>query len=290
MMRHFQGAVPSLGIAGLRVTTDIIGGAAKGTERRPFGIFLLFDLKSAALTAILHDHELQRLRVGAESGAAARCLARADAKTVGVLGSGYQAETQLAAVCAVRTVESAQVYSPTPEHRRRFSQRMEEQLEIPVIPVDSARQAVENKDLVLASTNASKPVLDGSWLCEGAHVTSIVNSDQRYPRRELDDQTFARAQIVAIASVAQTREDHAADVFDAVAAGALDWGKVCNLGEILTGQRAGRTDRRQITVFKNNGLAVEFSAVAWKAYALAVAAGAGEQIPDHFFPGLNTRL
>jgi ornithine cyclodeaminase/alanine dehydrogenase-like protein (mu-crystallin family) len=287
MMRQFQGAVPSLGVAGLRVTTDVIGTSADSAQRRPFGIFLLFDLASAALLAMLHDHELQRLRVGAESGVAARCLARDDAKTVGVLGSGYQAETQLAAICAVRAIEYAQVYSPTPEHRRRFSQRMEKDLEISVVPVDSAREVVENKDLVLASTNASKAVLNGSWLREGTHVTSIVNSDQRYPRRELDNETFARAQIVAITSVEQTRQDHAADIYDAIAAGTLDWETICDLGEILTGERSGRTNHQQITVFKNNGLAVEFSALAWKVYELALAAGAGEQIPARYFPPLN---
>lgn len=287
MMRQFQGAVPSLGVAGLRVTTDVVGDAANNAQRRPFGMFLLFDLASAALLAILHDHELQRLRVGAETGAAARCLGRADAKTVGVLGSGYQAETQLAAVCAVRAIERAEVYSPTTEHRSRFALRMEKQLQIPVLPRETPSDAVKDKDLVLASTNAAQPVLDASWLSEGAHVTSIVNSDGRYPRRELDNETFARAAIVAIGSLEQSRQDHAADIFEAVAAGALDWEKICDLGEILTGQRAGRKNRAQITVFKNNGLAVEFSALAWKVYRLALAAGAGEEIPDHYFPALN---
>lgn len=289
MMRQFQGAVPSLGVAGLRVTTDGVGTVPHNARRRPFGIFLLFDLASAALLAVLHDHELQRLRVGAETGAATRCLGRAGAKTAGVLGSGYQAETQLAAVCAVRAIERAEVYSPTSEHRSRFARRMEKELEIPVIPVDTPDEAVKNKDLVLASTNASKPVLDGAWLSEGAHVTSIVNSDRRYPRRELDNKTFARAEIVAIGSLEQSRQDHAADIFEAIAAGALAWEKICDLGEILNGQRAGRANLAQITVFKNNGLAVEFSALAWKIYQLALNAGAGEQIPDHYFPGLHSR-
>jgi ornithine cyclodeaminase/alanine dehydrogenase-like protein (mu-crystallin family) len=287
MMRQFQGAVPSLGAAGLRVTTDVVGAVDDAARRRPFGIFLLFDLASAALLAVIHDHELQRLRVGAETGVAARCLGHAGARTVGLLGSGYQAATQLAAVCAGRAIERTEIYSPTAEHRSRFAWRMEKELEIAVVPVDTAREAVENKDLVLASTNASTPVLDGTWLSPGAHVTSIVNSDRRYPRRELDNETFARAAIVAIGSLEQSRQDQAADISEALAAGALDPGRLCDLGEILTGQRPGRENRSQITVFKNNGLAVEFSALAWKIYQLALAAGAGETIPDRYFPALR---
>ena len=109
--------------------------------------------------------------------------------------------------------------------------------------------------IVLASTNASAPVLDGAWLTPGAHITSIVNSDQRFPRRELDNETFARASLVVIGYVEQTKQDHAADILEAIQAGVLNWRRICQLGEILTGARTGRTGPEDITVFKNNGLA-----------------------------------
>jgi ornithine cyclodeaminase/alanine dehydrogenase-like protein (mu-crystallin family) len=89
-MRHFQGALPKLGVAGLRVTTDLLGPKVYRPDLRPFGAFLLFDLRTAALLAVVHDHELQRMRVGAETGVAARQLARTNAKRVGLLGSGFQ--------------------------------------------------------------------------------------------------------------------------------------------------------------------------------------------------------
>ena len=101
MMRNFQGAIPELGVMGLRITTDVIGASAHKPELRSFGSFMLFDLNTAGLLAIFHDHQLQRMRVGAETGLAARYISRRDAKTVGLLGSGYQAETQLAAICAI---------------------------------------------------------------------------------------------------------------------------------------------------------------------------------------------
>jgi ornithine cyclodeaminase/alanine dehydrogenase-like protein (mu-crystallin family) len=282
-MRNFHGAVPALGAAGLRITTDMLGGRSHRPDQRPFGAFLLFDIESAGLIAVIHDHELQRLRVGAESGVAARHLARADATTVGLLGTGFQAETQLAAACAVRRIESVAVYSPTAERRRTFAERMSQRLAIAVTPVASPQEAIANRDIVLLSTNASAPVLAGSWLAPGAHVTSIVNSDQRFPRRELDNATFARAALVAIGYMEQTRQDQAADIFEAIAAGALSWQKICQLGEILTGARPGRDRPDDITVFKNNGLAVEFVALAVKLYGLARSQGRGEEIPQRYF-------
>ena len=287
-MRNFHGAVPALGVAGLRLTTDMFGATLHRPDLRPFGAFLLFDINTAALLAVIHDHELQRLRVGAETGVALRHLARAGAATVGVLGAGFQAETQLAAAGAVRRIDSVEVYSPTVERRTAFADRMGQRLSLPVRPVASARHAVANKMIVLASTSASAPVLDGAWLAPGAHVTSIVNSDQRFPRRELDNKTFARASLVAIGYLEQTKQDHAADIFEAIQAGVLNWQRICQLGEILTGARAGRTAPDDITVFKNNGLAVEFVALAAKAYEIARAQGRGEEIPEHYFSGLRS--
>ena len=287
-MRNFHGAVPALGVAGLRLTTDMLGATLHRPDLRPFGTFLLFDINTAALLAVIHDHELQRIRVGAETGVAMRHLAGAGAATVGVLGAGFQAETQLAAACAVRRIDSVEVYSPTVERRTAFAHRMGQRLSIPVRPVASAQQAIANKMIVLASTNASAPVLDGAWLAPGAHITSIVNSDKRFPRRELDNETFARASLVVIGYVAQTKQDHAADIFEAIQAGVLNWRRICQLGEILTGARTGRTAPDDITVFKNNGLAVEFVSLAAKAFEIARAQGCGEEIPEHYFSGLRS--
>ena len=287
-MRDFQGALPSLNVAGIRITTDMLGPKQPRSEARPFGAFLLFDLSTASLLAVIHDHELQRLRVGAETGVAARHLARKDAKTVGLLGSGFQAETQLLAVCSEREVERVEVYSPNPGHRSSFAQKMEKKLGISVMAVESAERAVKDKQLILASTNSTEPILNGSWISEGAHITSIVNSDQRFRRRELDDETFARADIVVVGYLEQTQRDHAADIFEAIEAGALDWARVCELGDVISGKRPGRRNSDQITIFKNSGLAVEFVALASEAYQIARSQGRGEEIPSHYFSALRS--
>jgi alanine dehydrogenase len=282
-MRNFQGALLNLNVAGMRVTTDILGSKEHRPGARPFGAFLLFDLSTAALLAVVHDHELQRMRVGAETGVAARHLAPTGAKRVGLLGSGFQAETQLLAICGERPIEFVEVYSRNPERRKRFAEKMENALSIPVVPVESAERAVSGKEIILASTNSAEPVFEGRWIGEGAHVTSIVNSDQRFRRRELDNETFARAALVAVGYLQQTRHDHAADIFEAIEAGALDWKRVCELADIISGRRAGRENLAQITVFKNNGLAVEFLALAARAYQSARSQGRGEEIPSRYF-------
>jgi ornithine cyclodeaminase/alanine dehydrogenase-like protein (mu-crystallin family) len=289
-LRNFLGAIPQLDVAGIRLTTDLLGSKTHRPNQRPFGTFLLFDLATAALLAVIHDHELQRIRVGAETGVAIRHLASAEASLVGILGSGFQAEAQLAAACAVRAIRAVEVFSPNPERRAHFARRMEPRFGVPITAVPSAREAVSGKEIVLAATNSSSPVLDGSWIAGGAHVTSIVNSDQRFPRRELDNATFGRAHLVAIGYLEQTRQDHAADIFEAVEAGALDWARVCQLGEVLIGARAARTRPDDITVFKNNGLAVEFAALAAKVYRLALERGRGEEIPARYFSGLRSPL
>jgi len=289
MMRHFQGAIPELGVMGLRITTDVIGPSVHKPELRSFGSFMLFDLNSAGLLAVFHDHELQRMRVGAETGVAARYLSRSDAKTVGMLGSGYQAETQLAAICAVRAIDNVRVYSPTEANRATFAATQSRKIGVTVTAVDSAQQAVEDADVVLASTNASSPVLDGNWLKEGSHVTSIVNSDRRIPRRELDNRTFARAAIVGLGSVEQSKQDQAADIFEAIEAGALTWERVCEIGDVIVGNHVGRMNNQQISVYKNNGLAIEFVALASKVYQLAKDRGLGEEIPAHYFSGRRNK-
>lgn len=289
MMRHFQGAIPKLGVMGLRVTTDAIGTGDHKPELRSFGGFFLFDMASAGLLAIFHDHELQRMRVGAETGVAARHLARHDAKTVGMLGAGYQAETQLAAICAVRPIETVRVFSPTAERRATFARTMAARLGVAIEPVDNARMAVLDADVVLASTNASAPVLDGSWLKPGAHVTSIVNSDRRIPRRELDNLSFARAALVGLGSIEQSQQDHAADIFEAIEAGALGWERVCEIGDVIVGKHSGRASAEQITIYKNNGLAIEFAALAWRVLTLASERGVGAEIPGQFFSGRRIR-
>ena len=134
---------------------------------------LLFSLEHGGLLAIIPDGIIQHLRVGASSALAAAAMARPEARTLGLIGAGGQAQAQLLGLAEVRDLSSVRVYSPRPERRGAFAAEMRERLGVSVEAVDSARAAVEGADLVATATNAARPVLDAEWLSPGQHVGYI---------------------------------------------------------------------------------------------------------------------
>ena len=201
------------------------------------------------------------LRTPATSAVGTKHLARPDARTVGVIGSGRQARGHLAATAAVRPIQSARVYSRTPAHREAYADEMAEALGMDVRPVGTAREAVEGVDVVLVMTDTAEPVLFGDWLEPGQHVTSVmggnlVRDDKghalRPPRRDLDDGVIERSDLIVINSRAQAEQDSQGDVMLPIERGILTWERVGELGELLTDQTPGRTSRDQITLYKNN--------------------------------------
>ena len=129
-----------------------------------------------------------------------------------------------------------------------------------VRPVSSAEEAVRDVDIILTATNSSVPVFDGRWLAPGVHVTTIVGSNvglvqggfTKAKRREIDDTTLQRSDVITIASVQQAIQDEQGDIFDPVQKGIIRWDEVIEIGAILAGKKEGRTKAEQITLFKNN--------------------------------------
>lgn len=187
-------------------------------------------------------------------------LARKDSRRVGILGSRGQARGQLAAVkAAMPQIEEAVVYSPNPDNRKRYAGSMTQILGIKVTPVDSAEEAVRGSDIVLTATNSNVPTFDGDWLDPGAHVCSLVSSNKglheagfiKEARREIDDTTLQRADVVVCNSIEQDRQDRTAIVWGAAEEGVISWDKVFDLAQVINGD-AGRTSPDQITFFKQN--------------------------------------
>ena len=158
-----------------------------------------------------------------------------------VIGSEKHAFTQLQAVCAVRSIDSVRVFSPTPAHRSRFADRVRVGLDLEATAADSAEAALEGSDIVITATNAQSPVFEGRSLRPGMHVTSIANGDKTRVREEIDCDTMSRAARVCLTSKA-TVEANESDVFRAVRDGVLGWDGVCELGDVILGKRSG-TDR-----------------------------------------------
>jgi alanine dehydrogenase len=261
-----QASVPFLGRAGLMAHT----GDMPGGEHGYHAASLVFDLETGGLDAIVLDRidcgppvaGVADLRTAATSAVGTRHPARSDATTVGVLGSGRQAQTQLAALAAVRPLRAFKVYSPTEAHRREYAARMASALDLEALAVDTARAAVEGVDIVLVATNTKEPVLLGDWLVPGQHVTSIMGGNTARdpsgrpvgtPRRDLDDGVLERSATIVINSRAQAELDYQGDIMPPIERGVLRWERVHELGELVAGRAPGRTRADQITLYKNNG-------------------------------------
>jgi alanine dehydrogenase len=232
-------------------------------------VVCVFDSTSSELVGVLEADHLGRLRTGAATGVAARHLARSGAKTLGVIGCGHQAETQVACVrAALPSLETVVAYCRTPERLAAFCERVGAE------PGESHRDA-GSQDIVVAITSSRDPVLRGEWLVPGALV---VAAGANVPsRRELDNTVLERATFVCCDWLEQARLE-SGDLIEPIQAGVLDWLEVHELHEVVAGELPGRQSDADIVVFKSNGLA------AWD---IAVAAAALERARER---GVGTSL
>jgi ornithine cyclodeaminase/alanine dehydrogenase-like protein (mu-crystallin family) len=209
-------------------------------------VVCLFDAVSGELEAVIEADRLGRLRTGAASGVAAKHLARRGSATLGVIGCGRQAETQVAAIrAAVPSIERVVAYCRTPERLDAFCERMGAEA------AESHREAGA-QDVVVTITSSRDPVLRGEWLRPGAFVAAA--GANVVSRRELDNAVLERATFVCCDSLEQARLE-SGDLVEPVAAGVLDWLEVHELQEVVSGEVAGRQSDEDVVVFKSNGLA-----------------------------------
>jgi ornithine cyclodeaminase/alanine dehydrogenase len=229
----------------------------------------LFDLATGALDAVIEADRLGQLRTGAASGVAARFLARPGARSVGLIGCGWQAESQLAAIrAALPTVERALAWCRTPERLASFCEATG------AAPAEGAHAAAAC-DVVVTITTSRDPVLRGDWLRDGALVCA---AGANHPRsRELDSRVVERASFVCCDSIEDAKLE-SGDLIDPVAAGRLDWLEVHELHEVVAGAVTGRQTDADVVLFKSNGIAPWDVALAHEAVARARAAGVGREL------------
>lgn len=297
LFKSMDGAVPRLGIHAIRMSSDhtheFTRGGARRREKqalapggRYVGLVILFDIATLVPLAILQDGELQRARVGCTSAVAAKHLARIDAHRVGIIGSGWQATTQLLALARVRDITAVTAYSTDPARVARFCDDMTRRLGVPVMPSRTARGAVDGADIVVLATNSHDPVIDGEWLQPGQHVGSVQT-------HELDDATLDRVDRIVSRS-ADPATFHFPPGGGPVEATEIRElperlrPKVVTLGEVLLG-RAGRSAASDITLFTggglgaSSGLGIQFAAAGQAVYEAARAAGIGRELPTKWF-------
>ena len=287
---NIMGAVPASGVMALRIDSSFIryheldGRRWKDYPGDFVGLVLLFDLATTELLAMVDDHYISTLRVGGTSGVGARHLAREDAATVGLFGTGAQARTQLEAMCAVRPIRQVRVFSPNPEHRLRFAEEMSGRLDITVRAVSTPTEVVPGADIVIAATNAVDPLFPGELLEPGQHVVAIVGGDVSFERRELESAAVRRAQVRVVNSREQAVGDRQPMFRELVENGELAWEDLVELADIAAGVAPGRQAAEQITLHHNNtGMGIQFAAIGAVLYREAKRQGRGQELPGELF-------
>jgi ornithine cyclodeaminase/alanine dehydrogenase len=250
-----------LGLAGLKSYTWLPGGT-------PF-VVALFDTARAELAAVIEADKLGQLRTGAASGVAAKYLAREDAASLGVIGCGWQARSQVSCIReALPGIERVVAWCRTRERLKEFCD------ETGAAPGDSARDPAAC-DVVVTVTTAKDPVLRGDWLRAGALVCAVGANEPR--ARELDNVVLERAAFVCCDSREQSRLE-SGDLIEPVDAGVLDWLEVHELQEVVAGELEGRQADEDIVLFKSNGLAAWDVAIGAVAIAKAKKRKVGKRV------------
>ena len=296
-LKSMDGVVPSLGVGAVRINSDIVTWPKFGNSMRRVkvpaapnqrytGLVLLFSSETGEPLAIMPDGVMQRIRVGAANGLGVKYMARKDASSIAILGSGWQAGTQLTAACAVRDIKTIRCYSPRKENREAFCTEMTGLLGIEVIPVDSPESAIEGADIVMCSTNTVDNVFFEHYITPGIHISSIK-------RPEVSSEAMRRADRIAVhthdtkpmltTTVGLEVPEHSEDKGWGNASD-IDFKKLATLPQLVAGQYIGRTADEEVTCFLNNiGLGYQFAAAGAIVYRKAVEAGLGHDLPTDWF-------
>lgn len=275
---------PRQRIASGGVSMNLMGGALDGRvghkcypvarpARARFWVTLFGS--DAKMLALIEADTLGQIRTGAASGLATRALARPDANVAAIIGTGWQARTQLEAVCRVRPIERAYAYGRDPARARKFCDDMTAQLQIPVEPANDAASALAQAQIAITMTTASEPVLFGAQLMPGTHVNAAGSN--RATAEEIDADLVGRAAVVAVENVAQAKVE-SGDLLGAERAGTFEWSRAVLLSDIVAGKAPGRTGDDQITLFESLGVGLWDIAAANYIYDRCLESGRGREV------------
>ena len=232
----------------------------------------LYDAETGKLLCYTQANRLGQLRTGATTGIAVKYLSNPGSATVGIIGTGNQASTQLEAICKVRNVNKVIAYSRNPERREAFARSASEALGIPVTAASSNEEAVSGCDIVICIAATMEPVVQGSWLAPG--TTVVAAGPTTWRAQEVDTATLTRADKIFVDSLEQAPQE-AGDMAGAVDRGLLQWSQVQELRHAVAGITPGRDSAEQVVYVKLMGTGVADVAATKLAYDRARAAGVG---------------
>lgn len=295
--KHMGGGWPRHKIMALRINSDVVTHpVVEGRQRRKklplangrwTGLVQLYDTESGALVALFPDGVVQRMRVGAANGLAIKYLARQDARRAALIGSGWQAGTQLMALLAARPIEQVKVFSLRQDNRESFASQMQARTGANITAADSLEDCVDSADIILAATSSLDPVIKPEWLRKGMHISCIKS-------QEVDRNVLDRCDRIVVHTAAQTKQS------DNVLPGTANmpqshskgwWNdshaegdNFPDLASVIAGATPPRSSDEEITCFVNNiGLGLAFAAMGALVLKRARGVGLGYDLPSDWF-------
>jgi alanine dehydrogenase len=297
------------GIFAIRMKSDVITWPKTGnggwTEEKHCiepgtfcGLIMLFSSENGEPIAFINDGVLQHMRVGAGAGIGTKHLARKDAKTVGMLGSGGMARTFLEAICAVRPITTCKVFSPSKKNRETYAGEMSRKLGIEVIPVESGREAVRGMDILSTATDSMAPTFEPDWLEPGMHVAMLgpceisAAAEARFDvkirqgigglRMTETDRIRHEIGMSPIAWIAGSDEEQKR--LPPPTKGSGFGGAYPDFCDLVHGRAAGRRSDSDVTFYHNMGnQGLQFAAVGGLVYRKAKAGNVGRGLPTEWF-------
>ena len=295
---NFPGGIDSLGVIGSLTRAESVTHDPKSQTYpyREHPAYLLFDSKTSHLKAIIVGEitekrigfsSLMALRTAATTGVGIRHLARKDVDSVGVFGTGGQALHKVLACAEERAIKRCKIYSRNPGNRKKFVERLAALIDAEIVDIDCPREICRDVGIVICATNSNVPVFDGDWLEAGQHVVTVVGSNNalvkggwlKAGRRENDDRTCERADIIVTNWRESVEQEQQAGLMEPLQAGIIGWDKIVELGEIVSGRHPGRVSDEQITYHaNNNGTAAADLAIAEWVYRECKRLGHGQTL------------
>lgn len=263
MFGVMPGAIGAYACFGAKLISVFHGNSDRGLPSHQ-GVVVLFHPESGAPVCVLDAGEITAIRTAAASAVATEALARKDSRRLVLLGYGEQAQTHAHAISKVRNLESISVWGRSRERAQAFARQMQAELSIPVLVAADVQIAASEADIICTVTSATEPILKGAWVRPGTHL-NLVGSSYAGPS-EVDNDLVVRSRFVA-----DSREgvlNQGAEFLHAKKAGLIgDEHIVAEIGQVLSGEIAGRRSADEITVYKSLGHVVQDLASAWALYS-----------------------
>jgi ornithine cyclodeaminase/alanine dehydrogenase-like protein (mu-crystallin family) len=266
--------VPAPASLGAKLVT-VFGENHKRDLPSHLATILLLDPETGALQAIMDGRYITEARTAAVSAVSTRFLARPDASTLAIIGSGVQARSHLEAYQLVRQLKQVRIWSPKQRSREQFVEDMSGHVPIPIVAAETAEAAVRGADLIVLVTSSPTPVIEDAWVSKGAHVVCVGAC--RPNQQEMPPALVARSRLYVDSKAAAVVE--AGDIVMNIAAKLFDESHIRGeIGELVLGRVAGRASADDITVFKSLGMAVEDVVAADLVFRRASETGSGTEL------------